>query len=119
MQVLMVAVYLQHIFTARRLVQVVDVLGHQAAHPAGLLETDEGAVRRVGLGGGDPPPADQAPRPVAPPRRRAAHELAELDRLAMLPVAVSVPVIWDAGPGAHACAAQHNERLGFLEKGLQ
>ena len=73
------------------------------------FQPGEGAMRRVGLGGGDPPPTDQTPRPVATAGLGAADELPVLHRLPVLPSAFGVAVIGNARLGAAPRPGQHEE----------
>lgn len=102
-----------------RLVQAVHVLREQELALALDLQTRERIVRPVGSRPAEGPPPDQAARPVALTRRRAAHESLVGHGLRPLPVPVGVAVVGDARVGAAAGSGQHEQPLMAVDELLQ
>lgn len=102
---------INHLPVARRLMQSVDILGQQHLALPVRLEASQRMMRIVRHGLAEPPPADQAARPVSLPRARITHEGLVVDRLGSLPVALAVAIIGNAGIGAAACPGQNEETL--------
>ena len=90
------SVQIDHLPMAGGLMQPVDILGQQHLAPPARLEPGKCMMRIVRLRLAEPPPADQAARPVAPARMLFGHEGLEVDRLGPLPVAVAVAIIGNA-----------------------
>src|SRR5579872_5970818 len=78
------------------LMQPVDVLSQKKLDPVFGLEARQGAMGVIRPRLAKAPPADQAPRPIATPRRGVGHEVLVSDRLRPLPGAVRVAVIGNA-----------------------
>ena len=87
------SVQVDHLLAAGGLMQAVDVLGGEVLAFAQNLEPGERAMGGVRRGRAEPPPADEAARPIAPPRRLALHEGLVRDRLGALPLAVGVAIV--------------------------
>ncbi len=90
------AVQVDDLPVAGRLMQPIDVLGQQHPALAVRLEPGQRMMRIVRPRLAEPPPADQAARPIAPARMLVRHEGLEVDRLGPLPVALAVAVIGNA-----------------------
>src|ERR1700687_1910562 len=106
------AMQVDRLGAAGGLVQAIDVLRHQSLDTVLLLQARQGTMRIVGPRTAQPPPADQAARPVAPAGRRVAHKCLEHYWRGAFPPAVSVAVVRDAGFGA-AAGAGENEQAGI------
>src|SRR6266702_859528 len=103
------AMQIDHLPVTCGLMQPVDILGQeQLALPVGL-DTSERMMRSVRPGLAEPPPSDQAARPIAPARMLLGHEGLEVDRLGPLPVAVAVAIVGDARIRATAGTGQHEQ----------
>jgi hypothetical protein len=112
------AVQVDHRFAASGLMQPVDVLGQQDLALADRLEPRQRAVRVIRPGAADAPPADQAARPVAPPRRLLSHEGLIGDWRRALPGAVGVTIIGNARVHAASGAGQNEEAAMVVDKFL-
>ena len=78
---------------ARRLMQAVHVLGDEELNSAHRFEPGQGAVSIIGFSLTNEPPADEAPRPIAPARLFFAHEGLIGHRLRPLPLTVGVAIV--------------------------
>jgi hypothetical protein len=105
-----------HLVTAGRLVQAIDVLRDELFDPPFALEVRERVMGRIGARTVKPPPADEAASPVAAPNGRIAHEGLEEDRLRALPAAVRIAVVGYAGLGAATRAGEHEEARMALDE---
>jgi hypothetical protein len=105
------AMQIDHLRTSGDLMQPIDVLRQQQLASTSCLESREGMMGIVGQGPAEPPPSDQASRPITLPRLLVAHEGLIGDRLHSLPVALAVAIVRDAGMGAAACPRQHEKAL--------
>jgi hypothetical protein len=89
--------------------QTVHVLGQKKLDPACPLEPGQSAMRVIGPGLMNAPPADEAARPIAPARLFLAHEGLVGHRLRPLPLAVGVAIVRNPRPRAAASAGQDEE----------
>ena len=85
-----------HLRAAGRLMQPVHVLGEKQLASAHRLEPGQSAMRVVGLGLTNAPPADEAARPIAPAGLFLAHEGLIGHRLRPFPLAVGVAIVRNA-----------------------
>ena len=78
------------------LMQTIHILGQQHFAAAAGFELRQRMMGVIRHGLAEPPPSDQAARPIALPRRFLAHEVLEIDRLGPLPVAVRIAIVGNA-----------------------
>lgn len=100
---------IDHRLAARLLMEPVHVLGDEGAHRAAPLEGGESLMRWGGTRRRHPGPAHQATGPVAPTGRLRGDEVLELDRTLVLPLALLVSIIGDAGRGAASGSGQDEQ----------
>ena len=102
---------IDHLSATRHAMQVVDVLCYEQTYMAGMFEFRQCGVRRIRSCRRNPTPASKAPGPVAFTHVAIFDKVAVLHRLRILPIAVFVAIIGNAGPGAATSAAQHGDIL--------
>ena len=103
------AVQIDHVLTAGRLMQPIDVLSDELNDPSALLEGRERGVCVVRTRRPHAAEADKTPRPVPLARAFVPDECLEHDRRAPLPLAGGVAVIRNARVGAAAGTGEHEQ----------
>ena len=110
------AVQIDDLGAPRRLVQTIDILGHQDSEPSLLFQGRQGPVRIVRSSTAEAPPTDQAARPVALARRWLVHEGPKLHRLRPFPGAVGITVIGNPRIGTTSGAGENEQPRVAAEK---
>ena len=112
-------VQVDHVLVAGLLVQAVHVLREQQLELAEPFQPGQGMVGGIGQRLAEPPPADQAARPVALAGEFLTHEGLVGHRLGTLPAAIGVAIIRNARIGAAAGAGQHEQAPVLRDETLQ
>ncbi len=90
------SVQIDHVLTAGRLVQSIDVLRDELDDASATFETRQRMVGVVGARMPHATEADEAPRPVALSRALVSDEQLERDGRAALPLAIGIAVVRNA-----------------------
>ena len=98
---------IDHVLTAGRLVQPIDVLRDEHRDLPAALQRRQRVMGVVRACAPQAPEAGETPRPVAPARALVRDEVLQHDRLPALPLASCIAVVRDARISAATSTGQH------------